>query len=313
MISRLQALVAIDGHRNFQKAAQALNISQPSLTRALQVLERELGARLFERSKSHCEPTVFGEIMLRHARAVLAEIAEAKREIGILQNLEGGEFRIGAGPAVMQLWLGRALGEFSATHRQLRVLNVELPWHELPQAVMAGSVDVAIGEASDLEAYPDIVVGRMPRRRGVFICRQDHPLVSLGRVRVEDFAHYPLASPLLPRRIGMHLPDGSALGALASDMKQFVPSIACATWSAVWDIVESGDALTIAPAALAKTFAPGRLRVLRFEAPWLCTEYALLWRRDRMPHPALRPFREIARKHEAAEMAEPAPTVLAAG
>jgi DNA-binding transcriptional LysR family regulator len=312
MLGRLRALIAIDDHRNFQRAAQALNISQPSLTRALQVLEGEFGARLFERSKSQCEPTIYGQIMLRHARSVVAEVAEARREIGILQNLEGGEFRIGAGPIVTQLWLGRAVGELSASHRQLKVVAVDLPWHDLPDAVMSGTVDVAIGEASDLQDYPDIVVGRLPRRRAVFVCRQDHPLTAADRVAMEDLAKYPLASPLLPYRVGVHLPADSAMGVLAKDRRQFVPSIACSTWSAVWDIVESGEALGIVPVAMVKLLGGRRLRRLSFEPPWMCTEYALMWRRDRMAHPALKPFREIARKHEGAGMATVAAEACAA-
>jgi len=313
MLFRLQALLAIDDHRNFQRAAQALSITQPSLTRALQVLEAEVGARLFERSKSQCEPTVYGQIMLRHARSVVAEIAEARREIGILQNLEGGEFRIGAGPIVTQLWLGRAVGELSAAHRQLKVVAVDLPWHDLPNAVMSGAVDVAIGEASDLDGYPDLVVGRLPRRRAAFICRRDHPLAAADRVLMEDLAKYPLASPLLPYRVGVHLPAGSAMGALAKDKGQFVPTIACSTWSAVWDIVESGEALGIVPVAMVKLLRDRRLKRLAFEPAWMCTEYALMWRRDRVPHPALKPFREIARKHEAAEMTAPETEAWAAG
>lgn len=64
MLRRLEMIVAIDQHRNFGRAARALGISQPSLTRALQVLEAELGVRLFERDRAECQPTEFGRIML---------------------------------------------------------------------------------------------------------------------------------------------------------------------------------------------------------------------------------------------------------
>src|SRR5262245_56767814 len=101
-------IVAIDTHRNFNRAARALGISQPSLTRALQTLERELGVRLFERDKAECRPTEFGRIMLERGRRMLSEMAEARREIALLQGLETGEFRIGAASFVTQLWLGAA-------------------------------------------------------------------------------------------------------------------------------------------------------------------------------------------------------------
>src|SRR5262245_8321023 len=96
MLRRLEMMVAIDTHRSFNRAARALGISQPSLTRALQVLESEVGVRLFERGKTDCEPTEFGRIMLNRGRRILSEMAEARREIALLQGLETGEFRIGA-------------------------------------------------------------------------------------------------------------------------------------------------------------------------------------------------------------------------
>src|SRR5215470_4001445 len=99
MIRRLEMALALDTHRNFQRAARALGVSQPALTRALQTLEKEFGARLFERGKAECEPTAFGRIVLARARRIVSEVAEARREIDLLHGLETGEFRVAIGNA----------------------------------------------------------------------------------------------------------------------------------------------------------------------------------------------------------------------
>jgi DNA-binding transcriptional LysR family regulator len=303
MIRRLEMAIAIDTHRSFHRAARALGISQPSLTRALQVLEAELGVRLFERGKAECEPTVFGRIVLNRSRRILTEMAEARREIALLQGLEMGEFSIGAGSFVTQLWLGAAIGQLSTAHPKLKVRSSERLWYQLPDALMASEIDIAIGEASELSGNLDIVVGRLPRRPGVFLCRAGHPLLQHPKPTIGEIAAFPLAGPLMPRRVAVHLPASSALGSLVNGGLAFQPSILCESLVSIGDLVESSDALGVAPrATLARLQKRPGIAAVPFEAPWLCTEHALMWRRDRMSHPALKTFRDAARRCEAAAM-----------
>lgn len=304
MIRRLEMALALDAHRSFQRAARSLGVSQPALTRALQVLETEMGARLFERGKTECVPTAFGRVVLGHARRIVSEVAEARRAVILLQGLEMGEFRIGAGSFATQVWLGRAIGEVCAANPRLRIRSTEHLWHQLPDALMEAEIDVAVGEASDLRGNNEIVVSRLPRRAGMFVCRADHPLADRPSVTIDDIAEYSLVGPLLPRRIALHLPANSALGALSADGRHYVPSVLCASWLGIGDVVAGSDALGIAARA-SLSMLPERLNLLPlpFAAPWLCTEQALMWRHDRMKHPALKAFREAARRCEAATMA----------
>ena len=191
----------------------------------------------------------------------------------------------------------------AAAHPRLLVRSIEYFWSQLPDALMAAEIDIGVGEASDLPENSEIVVGRLPRRRGSFVCRAGHPLAKLATVALADLARYPLASTYLPRRIGMHFPVNSALGSMANDARHFVPSILCGAWAGIGDVVERSDAIGIAPnAALGALRQRQGLVALPFEAPWMCTEQALMWRRDRMLHPALKVFREAARRAEAETM-----------
>lgn len=301
---RLEMALALDTHRSFQRAARALGISQPSLTRALQVLENELGARLFERTKTECVPTEFGKMALVRARRILTELAETKREIAMLQGLQVGELRIGAASFATQVWLGSAMGEVCAKHPKLKMRSMEYLWHQLPDALMASEIDVAIGEASELTGNPEIVVGRLPRRAGALICRAGHPLADKAKLTIDDLARYPLVAPLLPRRIALHLPSESSMGSLSADAKYFQPAIFCPTWVGIGGAVQASDAVGIVPRASLPAFQKAlHIAALTVDAPWLCTEQAIMWRRDRMRHPALKTFRDAARSAEAATMA----------
>jgi DNA-binding transcriptional LysR family regulator len=303
MIRRLEMAIAIDTHRGFQRASRALGISQPALTRGLQSLEAEFGARLFERGQTDCEPTVFGRIVLARARRIVSEIAEARREIELLQGLETGEFRIGIGTAGPQHWVGRAIGDLCAAYPKLRVPNVELAGYQQPLALMAGEIDVAVGEPGDLTAYPDLVLARLPRRPVTFFCRKGHPLTRLAQPSMEDIAKFPFAGPRLIRRFGENFPADSAMGRMPADGDFFEPAILCANWTAICEIVCRSDAVSARTQAIinGSEIRP-EVTILPFVAPWLHSEHLIMWHRNRMPHPALKAFCDAVRRSEAAAM-----------
>lgn len=99
-LQQLRYIVAIDRFRNFAKAADACNISQPTLSAMLVKLEEELDVRLFERSNKKVSPTTVGEKIIRQAQQTLMEtdrIAEIVREDkGTLDDT----FSLSVGPTV---------------------------------------------------------------------------------------------------------------------------------------------------------------------------------------------------------------------
>ena len=99
-LQQLRYIVAIDRFRNFAKAADACNISQPTLSAMLVKLEEELDVRLFERSNKKVSPTTVGEKIIRQAQQALMEtdrIAEIVREDkGTLDDT----FSLSVGPTV---------------------------------------------------------------------------------------------------------------------------------------------------------------------------------------------------------------------
>ena len=75
----LRNALVLAGHQNFARAAKALHISQPTLSRSIQLLEKTVGERLFDRASRKILPTQAGEIMLKHARIIIAS-SEAMQE-----------------------------------------------------------------------------------------------------------------------------------------------------------------------------------------------------------------------------------------
>ena len=92
---QVRYFVALAKHLNFTRAADALKVTQPSLTRAIQKLETELGGSLFRRERSNTHLTELGRLMLRHLRSVLASAETANEQAGRLRKGLGATLWIG--------------------------------------------------------------------------------------------------------------------------------------------------------------------------------------------------------------------------
>ena len=86
----LQCALVLAEHKNFARAAKAVNVSQPTLSRNIQEIERRIETQLFERGTGGVVPTDAGEIFLEHAREVVARAADLNREMELLRGLEKG-------------------------------------------------------------------------------------------------------------------------------------------------------------------------------------------------------------------------------
>jgi DNA-binding transcriptional LysR family regulator len=298
MLRRLEFALAVDKHRSFHRAARALGISQPTLTRSIQVLEKELGVRLFSRTKQGLELTEYGRVVLRRAPTISREVQELKRDIASMKCLEVGELSVGAGSFSM-IWIGRAVGRLVGKHPGLKVRSLELPWWELPGALLRREVDIAVGESSAFATDPEITVDRLPPRQMAMFCRVGHSLAGASHIGLSDLARYPLAAPRLPRRIFRNLPAGTPMGSVSPDGRYFSPGIECATLSAIIEAVTLSDAIGAgAPSVLAPLAEQGGIAILPFQPAWWSTDYALARLRGWVPSPAAEDFNANARTAE---------------
>lgn len=106
---------------SLSSAARQLGLSAPAVTRQVQALEEELGARLFHRTSRHLSLTEAGELYLRQAEQILAQIEEARDAVANLQAVPRGTLRVHARVLVGQLWIAPALPRFLAANPELRV------------------------------------------------------------------------------------------------------------------------------------------------------------------------------------------------
>lgn len=128
---------------NFTRAAERLHVAQPSLTRAIQKLEEELGGPLFRRERANTHLTELGRLMLPHLQASLAAAEAAKKQAVSFRMRETGQLSVGA-CSTMSAEMGAPL--LAAVAAEIVGLELDLevePSERLEERLMAGDLDTA--------------------------------------------------------------------------------------------------------------------------------------------------------------------------
>ena len=154
-----QAL-ALAHHANYARAAEALGIAQPNLTRAIAVLERSLGVRLFDRGRSGAVPTAFGRVFIERVPALLRADAELRRELQLLAALATGTLTIACGPYAAEAAVGEAVTRLVRAHPRLRVECTVMSPDQALAEVLAGHADIGIASDAMLDNETELVVER---------------------------------------------------------------------------------------------------------------------------------------------------------
>ncbi len=127
---------------NFTRAAEAVGLSQPALSRSIARLEEELGRPLFERQTRHVSLTDSGNLLVDRARQILSLVDDAKSEIH--DDGQTGRIRVAAIPTIAPYFLPERLSEFHQKFPQAKVLVHEDTTANLLKKITDGMVDVGI-------------------------------------------------------------------------------------------------------------------------------------------------------------------------
>lgn len=191
---RLHRFLAIYKHRNFGRAADELNITQPALTKSIQHLEQELGVQLFSRSAQGVSPTMFGDALLVHARLIEAEFKNAEREIAILRGAIKGEVTVGVTPSVASDLMPRAFVKLQEDRPNIRLNIIEGLMENHVPALRRGELDLVIG-GWIRENHTDLVSERLMSDEIMVFASEDHPLAELETVPWTALFDYPWVLP----------------------------------------------------------------------------------------------------------------------
>lgn len=197
-LRQLQHLLAVVEHGSVGRAADAINISQPALSKSIQKLEDVFQVKLLDRTPLGVTPTEFGRVLMQHARAVDAELRHATQEIDAMRGAAVGHVAVGAGPVVGVHLLPVAVSRLLENHPGVTVSIIEGIGNSLTTALLSGELDFAIGGQIEIVPSPDVVHDDLYLDRTIVVARREHPLTVMKKVGIEELAQAKWVLPQSP-------------------------------------------------------------------------------------------------------------------
>jgi LysR family transcriptional regulator, hydrogen peroxide-inducible genes activator len=178
---QVRYFLALAGTLNFTRAAEACNVSQPALTRAIQRLEEELGGPLLHRERNLTQLTALGRAMLPHLQAAHAAAETAAAQAAAFRRRESEPLRLGIEVSLSTHVLAPVLGELQPRIGGFELGLVEAASPDLLERLMAGELDSAV--LVDPEKSPErLERWRLFHERYVVLCPEGHRLAKLAAI-----------------------------------------------------------------------------------------------------------------------------------
>lgn len=188
-IRHMRAFVALAESRSFTHAAAACHLSQPAFSALVRQLEETVGARLFDRSTRHVQPSAEGREFELAARRVLAEFDAAIGGVRARALRERGRVSVALLPSLAAGWLPEVLAGFRARHPGIDLQVADVLSEPCIERVKSGQADFAL--AATRADTPELQAEWFCSDHFHLVCRTDHALAKRRDPQPGDLAAYP--------------------------------------------------------------------------------------------------------------------------
>ena len=285
----LMMVEAIAQHGTFARAARALNMGQPALTRAVAEIEHRLQGPVFERSRHGAALTDLGRVVLAEGAPILAQFRALNERLAEARAGQAETLRVASGGYATETVGLAACAAMLATHRQLRIVLSTMNWIDVLRAVRARDAMLGIMELSGLGDLHDMTVTPLSAHPGVFAVRPGHPLLSNPAPDFADILAYPFVFiGRSPDRVLRPFLEARATARSRAPMHPAFPAVIHESPSAALAMLAGSDAVVPVTAPMLRpALRAGMVSVVRWRAPWVTTNFGAVHLRDgRLPDAA---------------------------
>ncbi|MES2191859.1 MAG: LysR substrate-binding domain-containing protein [Pseudomonadota bacterium] len=177
-LHHLRDFLAIVEKESISAAAKHLGIAQPSLSRSIRELEKELGVPLFERHARGAALTQMGIVFARRARMAVGELEKGREEIGQMLGEVHGDLAVCISGVSHLTLLGEALTPFQKRYPLVKLHLIEGVYPQAESRLREGSIDVYVGPVPEVNIPPDLRVEKLFQPSRVVLARKGHPLAG---------------------------------------------------------------------------------------------------------------------------------------
>jgi DNA-binding transcriptional LysR family regulator len=294
---QLQAFIQVAAHRSFSRAAEVLQLTQPSITARIQALERELGEEMFERGGRGVRLTDAGTIFLPYAERMLQMLREAKEGVEEVRSVQAGSLRLGSALTISTYVLPRILRTFHSRYPGVEVV-VHTGWSEQVLNMLL-SDEVQVGLVRAL-IHPDVETIGLYTDEVILVANPDHPFAAGRQATIEEVGSQPF---ILTNR------GSSYYGIIHGFFRQagVVPNVTMEldSMEATKRMVEEGLGIALLPrVCLERELKQGLLAEIAItNAPAISRQIALIYRKSRKQARTVQAFLEVLRSIYGLELA----------
>ena len=213
-LRHVELIAEVYDSRSILKASRRLNLTQPTVTKALQDVEATLGVPLFQRSNRGLEPTAYGEIFARHAKIVLAQLRHAAEELESLRAGYSGKVTVGTLLAAAASILPDAIALLKKDRPGVAISIVVGTYDILLPSLVVGDLDMVLGRMPEQGRSRALVYEDFYSEPICLVVRRGHPLTRKRRLVLRALVNeawlLPLPETSLRRQIERAFLDAEA-------------------------------------------------------------------------------------------------------
>jgi len=271
-----EILVALHDLGNLRKAAEQLSISQPAVTKALQEIESQMGATLFDRHSKGVVPTAVGEAVVQHSRLAISESRRLQETLDGLQAGHLGRVRVGSIMAPVPQILTRAIATVKGLHPQMDISVLVDTSDILMGHLEKGTLDVAIGRLTERVERGSFTFELLGEESLSVVAGFQHPLAKARKTTLKALMGYGWV--LQPR--GSPMRELLELAFVESGLASPESIVETSAVLVTTTLVQHTEMLAVVPTSVANHYAGKHLlSILPVRLPRKLDPYGLITRR----------------------------------
>ncbi len=289
-IRHLEYFMEVARQKSFSKAADAIHISQPSISKAIKDLEGQLGVALFYRNTKHVELTDAGENILGQAQQIVSSFQNITAQLDSLTRLQTGKIHIGLPPITGVTSFSHLLGAFKKEYPEINIHLFEFGSKKIEQAIQDELLDIGICTPPENRAlYERLYFIQDP----LYVIM--HPSSKLAQYESIDYKQ------LRGEHFILYDTDFRLHDMIIDRCKQagFTPNIVFETsqLELMTQMVAADFGIALLPSKICKGLDAKAIISKPFVDPPLCLQLEILWKKNRYLSHATREFLTFAEKN----------------
>ncbi|GAA4723262.1 LysR family transcriptional regulator [Brevibacillus fulvus] len=269
-IRHLHYFIEVAKQQSFSKAAEALHISQPTVSKMIRNLEGEIGAPLLHRSVHSFQLTDVGEIVYAKGQQILQSFVDLAAEIADIKNVRKGQIKIGVPPMIGAHFFPKLLSSFHDAYPQISIKLIEDGAKNMEKAVINGDLDLAAVvlpvDPAVFEFYP------FYQEDLRLVVHPNHPLATRAEISL----------PELREEAFILFREGFTLHYVIRDECRkagFTPTVVCESsqWDFISEMVAANLGISLLPDAICRKLNPAQIATVPLVNPAIHWNLAIIW------------------------------------